>query len=97
MDNEMAAAIANFAPIALMLLIFYFLLYRPQKKARQEREEMLSALKVGSRVITIGGIYGTIVGLTDEIVKLQIAENVEIEIARGSVNGVATNNEESAQ
>lgn len=83
------AAIANFAPIIVMLLIFYFLLYRPQKKARQERDEMLSSLKVGSRVITIGGIYGTIVGLTDEIVRLQVADNVEIEMARGSINGVA--------
>ncbi len=89
MENETAAALANFAPIALMLLIFYFLLYRPQKKAREERDAMLSSLKVGSRVITIGGIYGTIVGLTDDIVTLKIAENVEIEMARGSINGVA--------
>ena len=89
MGNETAAAVANFAPIALMLLIFYFLLYRPQKKARQERDAMLSSLKVGSRVITIGGIYGTIVGLTNEIVRLKVAENVTIEVARGSINGVA--------
>ena len=89
MDNEMAATLANFMPIALMLLIFYFLLYRPQKKAQKEREEMLGSLKVGSRVITIGGIYGTIVSLGDEIIRLKIAENVEIEIARGSINGVA--------
>ena len=89
MGNEAAATLANFMPIALMILIFYFLLYRPQKKAQKEREEMLGSLKVGSRVITIGGIYGTIVSLTDEIVILRIAPNVEIEIARGSVNGVA--------
>jgi preprotein translocase subunit YajC len=91
MGNETASTLANFMPIALMLLIFYFLLYRPQKKAQKEREEMLGSLKVGSRVITIGGIYGTIVSLTDEIVILRIADKVEIEIARGSVNGVATN------
>ena len=89
MENESMAAIANFAPIIVMLLIFYFLLYRPQKKARQERDEMLNSLKVGSRVITIGGIYGTIVGLTDDIVLLKVADNVEIEMARGSINGVA--------
>ena len=94
MDNEMAAALANFMPIAIMLLIFYFLLYRPQKKARKEREEMLAALKVGSRVVTIGGIYGTIVSLTDEIVKLKIAEKVEIEVARGSISGNASDKKE---
>ena len=89
MDNEATAAVANFAPVLVMILIFYFLLYRPQKKARQERDAMLSSLKVGSRVITIGGIYGTIVGLTNEIVRLKVADNVTIEVARGSINGVA--------
>lgn len=89
MGNETVAAVANFAPIILMLLIFYFLLYRPQKNAQKQREAMLNSLKVGNRVITIGGIYGTIVGITDEIVQLRIADNVEIEIARGSVSDVA--------
>lgn len=83
------AAFANFMPIILMVLIFYFLLYRPQKKAREAHDAMLSSLKVGSRVITIGGIYGTIVSLSDDVVRLKIADNVEIEVARGSINGVA--------
>ena len=87
--NELTATVANFAPIILMLLIFYFLLYRPQKKAQEERGKMLDSLKVGSRVITIGGIYGTIVALTDEIVTLKIAANVEIELSRNAINGVA--------
>ena len=89
MENDAMAAFANFMPIILMVLIFYFLLYRPQKKAREARDAMLSSLKVGSRVITIGGIYGTIVSLSDEIIRLKIADNVEIEVARGSINGVA--------
>jgi len=91
MDNEAAAALVNFAPIALMLLIFYFLLYRPQKQAQKRREEMLDSLKVGARVITIGGIYGTITALTEEIVTLKVAANVEIELARSSISGVAEN------
>ncbi|MBQ3433650.1 MAG: preprotein translocase subunit YajC [Selenomonadaceae bacterium] len=89
MENDAMAAFANFMPIILMVLIFYFLLYRPQKKAREAHDAMLSSLKVGSRVITIGGIYGTIVSLSDEVVRLKIADNVEIEVARGSINGVA--------
>ena len=87
--NELTAAVANFAPIILMVLIFYFLLYRPQKKAQEERSQMLNGLKVGNRVITLGGIYGTIVSLTDEIVTLKIADRVEIEVARSAINGVA--------
>ena len=50
---------------------------------------MLGALKVGNRVITIGGIYGTITNLTDEIVTLKIADKVEIEVARASISGPA--------
>ena len=87
--DEMTATFANFMPIILMLLIFYFLLYRPQKKAQEERSKMLDSLKVGNRVITIGGIYGTIVSLSDEIVTVKIAENVEVEMARNAINGVA--------
>lgn len=85
----MTATFANFMPIILMLLIFYFLLYRPQKKAQEERSKMLDSLKVGNRVITIGGIYGTIVSLTDEIVTVRIANNVEVEMARNAINAVA--------
>lgn len=97
MGNETAAALANFAPIALMLLIFYFLLYRPQKQAQKRREEMLDSLKVGARVITIGGIYGTITALTEDIVTLKIAANVEIEMARASINGVAETKDVAAE
>ena len=88
MENESMAALGSFAPIAIMLLIFYFLLYRPQKKAREAHDAMLSALKVGNRVVTIGGIYGTISALTDEIVTLKIADRVEIEVARASISAV---------
>lgn len=94
MGNE-PSALASFAPIALMLLIFYFLLYRPQKKAQKQREEMLGGLKVGNRVVTIGGMYGTITALTDEIVTLKVADNVELEFARNSISAVAPESNES--
>ena len=85
MGEETFVALASWGPILLMLLIFYFLLYRPQKIARQERDNMLVNLATGSRIVTIGGIYGTITAIKDEIIKLKIAENVEIEISRSSV------------
>ena len=87
--NEMTATVANFMPIIIMLLIFYFLLYRPQKRAQEAHNKMLDGLKVGNRVITVGGIYGTIVSLTDEIVTIKVAEKVEIEVSRKAINGVA--------
>lgn len=93
MNEEMFAAIAGWTPIIFMLLIFYFLLYRPQKKARQEREEMLNSLKIGSRIITIGGIYGTVSELKNDSVKLKIADNVEIEVIKNAVNNILTDKE----
>lgn len=73
-------------PIALMGVIFYFLLYRPQKKEQKKRSDMLSSLKKGDKVVTIGGIHGSIIGITDKIVTLKIAEKVEIEISRTAVS-----------
>ena len=89
MTNEAMASMISWLPILFMLVIFYFMLYRPQKQARQEREKMLSELKVGSEVVTAGGIYGKITSLDEDTLKLQIAEGVEIKIARAAINMVA--------
>ena len=89
MDNEAMAGILSWAPILFMLLIFYFLLYRPQKRARQERDEMLGSLKTGVEIVTIGGIYGTISELNEEFVKLKIADNVEIKISKNAIGTLA--------
>ncbi|MBQ7478531.1 MAG: preprotein translocase subunit YajC [Selenomonadaceae bacterium] len=86
MSPEMATGLASWGPILIMVLIFYFLLYRPQKNAQKKHKEMLDALKIGDRVVTIGGIYGTITGLEDKIIKLKVANNVEIELARSAIN-----------
>lgn len=72
-------------PILLMVVIFYFLLYCPQKKQQKARNELLNSLKKGQKIVTIGGIYGTINALTDDAIMLQIAEKVEIKLARSSV------------
>ena len=90
MDNEAMAGILSWAPILFMLLIFYFLLYRPQKRARQERDEMLGSLKIGVEIVKIGGIYGTITELNEEFVKLKIADNVEIKISKNAIGTLAT-------
>ena len=73
-------------PIALMAVIFYFMLYRPQKKEQKKRSNLLDSLKKEDRVVTIGGIYGTITALTDKTVMLRIAEKVEIKISRTAVS-----------
>ena len=75
-------------PILLMVVIFYFLLWRPQKKQQKERASLLGSLKKGQKIVTIGGIYGEIVELDDEKVKVQVPEKVELTFARTAVANV---------
>ena len=75
-------------PILLMVVIFYFLLWRPQKKQQTERANLLGSLKKGQKIVTIGGIYGEIVELDDEKVKVQVSEKVELTFARSAIANV---------
>ena len=74
-------------PILLMVVIFYFL-WRPQKKQQKERANLLGSLKKGQKIVTIGGIYGEIVELDDEKVKVQVSEKVELTFARSAIANV---------
>lgn len=73
---------------ALIFLIFFFMIIRPQQKRQKERQKMLDALKKGDKVLTSGGIHGTIVGIEEKTVLVQIADNVKVKVDRGSVSGV---------
>ncbi len=77
-----------FIPLILMFLIFYFLLIRPQQKRAKQHREMLASLKKGDRVVTAGGIHGTITNISDNTVTLEIAPNVRIKIQKGSISYV---------
>jgi preprotein translocase subunit YajC len=74
-----------FLPLLLILVIFYVLLILPAQRQRRRQQQMLSALKTGDRVITTGGILGTIVGIKDNIVTLRIADQVRIEVLRQAI------------
>lgn len=76
-------------PMVLMVAIFYFLLIRPQQKKSKEHKALLDNLKKGDRVITNGGLIGTIVNLDDQIVNLEIADKVRIELGRPYIAGFA--------
>ncbi len=85
-----AGGIAGFLPIILLFVIFYFLLIRPQQKKAKDHREMISNLKKGVRIITSGGIYGTIISLDETSIGLEIAEKVKIKITRGNVAAIAS-------
>ena len=74
-------------PFALVLAIFYFIILLPMKRRQKKVQEFLSALKAGDRVITSGGLYGTITKLSEQSVHLQVAQNVRLEVARNAIVG----------
>lgn len=92
-SNGGAGVMSNLVIFALIILIFYFMIIRPQQRRAKERQMMLSNLKRGDRVITSGGIYGTIVGLEENTVTLQIADNVKIKVERGAIASVLSETE----
>ena len=89
------ALIANLLPIVAIGLVFYFIVIAPANKQRRKTAEMLSSLKKGDRVITSGGIYGTVQGVEAEVVYLKVAENVKLKIARSAITGVLTGESEA--
>ncbi len=77
-------------PFILMGVIFYFMIYRPQKRDQKKRANMLDSLKVGTRIVTIGGIFGEIAKIKDDRIRIKVAEDVEIWIRRAAVGTVIT-------
>jgi preprotein translocase subunit YajC len=79
-----------FLPLILIMVIFYFLMILPAQRRQKKVSEMLKSLKNGDKVITNGGIYGTIVGLDDgeDTVQLRIAEQVKMKVARNAIAGM---------
>ena len=81
----MDAGIGQFIPLILIFVIFYFFLIRPQQKKVKEHKAMVEALKRGDKVITSGGIVGTVERVIDnEKVEVMIAENVKVEIVKST-------------
>ena len=91
----MDAGIGQFIPLILIFVIFYFFLIRPQQKKVKEHKAMVEALKRGDKVITSGGIVGTVERVIDnEKVEVMIADNVKVEIVRATgIQGLVTKSE----
>lgn len=90
MQSDAMGMINAIMPMVVMGAIFYFMLWRPQKQQQNKRQQMLEALKVGDKVITVGGMLGEIVAIDDRKVTLKLAENVEIEFLRTAVSHLQT-------
>ena len=83
--------------LVVMIALFYFMLYRPQKKQAAKRKELLNSLKVGAEVVTIGGIYGKITALDEKTVTLAVAPGTDITFARAAINGTVARKEDDVE
>ena len=87
--NTFAALATTFLPLILIFVVFWFMLIRPQRKKDKQVKEMLNNLKAGDRICTIGGIYGTIVGIKDDTVTLSVGrDNLTMVVARWGIRSV---------
>ena len=93
--GQLAGQMGGILPIVLIMIIFYVLLILPAQKRQKKVAQMLSELKSGDKVITTGGVYGTIVGIEDDAIQLRIADQVKIKVLRSAVGGLQPENKES--
>ena len=88
-DPGAGGVLFQLLPFILIFGIFYFLVIMPQQRQRRKVQDMLANLKTGDHVVTSGGVYGTIVGFRDlNVVQLQIANQVKIDVAKTAITGL---------
>jgi preprotein translocase subunit YajC len=88
-EGGSSSLLMSFLPFVLIIGIFYFLIIRPQNKKRKETEKMLSSLKKGDKVVTIGGLHGTVQNVKETTVIIKVDDNVKLEFLRSAVSSVA--------
>jgi len=84
-----------FLPLAIIMVIFYVLLILPAQRRQKKTQSMLSELKTGDKVVTTGGLYGTIVALDGDAIQLRIADQVKVKVARSAVAGLQAEEKEA--
>src|SRR5579862_6516420 len=91
-----AGILMDFLPLIIIMGIFYVLLILPAQRRQKKTQEMINALKNGDKVITSGGLYGTIVGIEGDAIQLRIADQVKVKILRSAVTGLQPEGKEES-
>ncbi len=84
-----AGGFASLIPMILIMVIFYFLLIRPQQKKVKEHRSLVEGLKKGDKVLTGGGLYGKIIDVKDDVLRVEVAEGVRVRVKRDTVTGLS--------
>ena len=86
MNEGILALVSAYGPLVAMVIAFYFFLYRPQRAEQQRRDDMLATLHKGNKVVTVGGIYGEILDIKNNVIDLKIADKVVVKVTRSAVS-----------
>jgi preprotein translocase subunit YajC len=89
--------ISTLVMFGLIIAIFYFLILRPQQKRQKDRQKMLEAVKKGDKVVTAGGLHGTVAGLDDKTILLQVSDNVKMKFDRSAIASITREIESEAK
>ena len=91
----MESILSSIVPFLLIIVIFYFLILRPQQKRQKERAKLLESIKKGDKIVTAGGLHGTVEGLDDKTILVKVADNVKLKFERSAVTTIigVTDNE----
>lgn len=97
MSPVLLGQITQFFPFIVLIAVFYFLIIRPQQVRDKKVKRMLAAIKVGDRITTIGGVFGKIINLSDDIVTIEVgSDKVKLVVARWAVRSVENSDVENA-
>lgn len=83
-----AGGLMSFLPLILMFAVLYFIIIRPQMKRQKETKAMLAALAVGDEVLTVGGLFGKVTAIKDDVVTIEIAANTQVQLQKGAITTV---------
>ena len=86
MNEGILALVSAYGPLVAMVIAFYFFLYRPQRAEQKRREDMLATLHKGNKVVTVGGIYGEILEIKNNVIDLKIADKVVVKVTRSAIS-----------
>ena len=84
----MESILSSIVPFLLIIVIFYFLILRPQQKRQKERAKLLESIKKGDKVITAGGLHGTVEGIEEKTLLVKVADNVKLKMERSAISTI---------
>ena len=92
MNEQQPNPLISFAPLVFIFVIFYFLVIRPQQKRQSELQKSVDALKKGDRVVTTGGVIGTVTSIQSDYVVLKVGDNegTKMEVLKSAISGLRT-------